>query len=42
MLALAFAGIRASFARFLDMLSEGDLKRAQLGLAHSYSRAKVR
>ena len=35
-------GIRANFARFLDGLSDTDLKKAQLGLAHSYSRAKVR
>lgn len=35
-------GIRAGFARFLDGLSDGDLRKAQLGLAHSYSRAKVK
>lgn len=34
-------GIRQSFARFLDGLNDGDLRKAQLGLAHSYSRAKV-
>ena len=34
-------GIRAGFARFLDGLSDTDLRKAQLGLAHSYSRAKV-
>mmetsp|Transcript_4672 Transcript_4672/g.14118 ORF Transcript_4672/g.14118 Transcript_4672/m.14118 type:complete len:496 (-) Transcript_4672:385-1872(-) len=35
-------GIRVSFARFIDGLNDGDLRRAQLGLAHSYSRAKVK
>ena len=34
-------GIRASFSRFLDGLSDNDLRKAQLGLAHSYSRATV-
>lgn len=35
-------GIRMHFTRFLDDLKDTDLKRAQLGLAHSYSRAKVK
>eukprot|EP00798_Chlamydomonas_sp_ICE-L_P020057 gene20057-26775_t len=35
-------GVRQHFTRFLDGLSDPDLKRAQLGLAHSYSRAKVK
>ena len=34
-------GIRAHFTRFVDGHNETDLKKAQLGLAHSYSRAKV-
>lgn len=35
-------GVRNNFARFLDGLSDSDLRKAQLGLAHSYSRAKVK
>jgi hypothetical protein len=35
-------GCRAHFTRFIGDLKEPDLKRAQLGLAHSYSRAKVK
>jgi hypothetical protein len=35
-------GCRLHFTRFIGDLKEPDLKRAQLGLAHSYSRAKVR
>lgn len=35
-------GVRMHFTRFLEDLKETDLKRAQLGLAHSYSRAKVK
>mgnify|MGYP001806799563 CR=1 FL=1 len=34
-------GIRANMARFVSV-AEADMKRAQLGLAHSYSRAKVK
>lgn len=34
-------GIRQHFSTFVKGLSELDLKRAQLGLAHSYSRSKV-
>lgn len=34
-------GIRQHFAKFVKDLSELDMQRAQLGLAHSYSRAKV-
>ncbi|GLC37839.1 snoRNP complex protein nop56 [Pleodorina starrii] len=34
-------GIRANIARFVSV-SDADMKRAQLGLAHSYSRAKVK
>ncbi|KAG2439308.1 hypothetical protein HXX76_004667 [Chlamydomonas incerta] len=34
-------GIRANMARFVSV-AEPDMKRAQLGLAHSYSRAKVK
>jgi nucleolar protein 56 len=34
-------GIRANLARFIQV-AEPDMKRAQLGLAHSYSRAKVK
>ncbi|GFR43940.1 hypothetical protein Agub_g5079 [Astrephomene gubernaculifera] len=34
-------GIRANLARFVSV-PETDMKRAQLGLAHSYSRAKVK
>jgi hypothetical protein len=35
-------GCRLHFTRFIGELKDADLKRAQLGLAHSYSRAKVR
>lgn len=35
-------GVRAHYARFIDGVAEKDIKRAQLGLAHSYSRAKVK
>eukprot|EP00195_Chlamydomonas_chlamydogama_P010551 CAMPEP_0202900590 /NCGR_PEP_ID=MMETSP1392-20130828/11922_1 /ASSEMBLY_ACC=CAM_ASM_000868 /TAXON_ID=225041 /ORGANISM="Chlamydomonas chlamydogama, Strain SAG 11-48b" /LENGTH=495 /DNA_ID=CAMNT_0049587007 /DNA_START=183 /DNA_END=1670 /DNA_ORIENTATION=- len=35
-------GVRLHFARFLDGLNDTDLRKAQLGLAHSYSRAKVK
>ncbi|KAL6765680.1 nucleolar protein, component of C/D snoRNPs [Haematococcus lacustris] len=35
-------GIRLHFARFIDGLQDKELKAAQLGLAHSYSRAKVK
>eukprot|EP00775_Hariotina_reticulata_P010341 gene10342-10498_t len=35
-------GIRLHFTRFIDNLKDDDLRRAQLGLAHSYSRAKVK
>ncbi|XP_051119029.1 nucleolar protein 56-like [Andrographis paniculata] len=35
-------GIRLHFARFIDNLKPGDLEKAQLGLGHSYSRAKVK
>jgi len=35
-------GIRAHFEKFVDALREGDLEKAQLGLAHSYSRSKVK
>ncbi|GAB4819399.1 hypothetical protein N2152v2_006445 [Parachlorella kessleri] len=35
-------GVRAHFSRFLKGLEDRDLARAQLGLAHSYSRAKVK
>ncbi|KAI8473241.1 MAG: hypothetical protein J3K34DRAFT_375598 [Monoraphidium minutum] len=35
-------GCRMHFTRFIGDLKEPDLKRAQLGLAHSYSRAKVK
>lgn len=35
-------GIRLHFDRFIDNLKPGDLEKAQLGLAHSYSRAKVK
>jgi hypothetical protein len=34
-------GIRGHFTRYIEELKDADLKRAQLGLAHSYSRAKV-
>lgn len=35
-------GVRANFARFIDGISDLEVRRAQLGLAHSYSRAKVK
>lgn len=35
-------GVRAHFTRFIDGLKDQELKQAQLGLAHSYSRAKVK
>lgn len=35
-------GARQHFGRFVGELKEGDVSRAQLGLAHSYSRAKVK
>ena len=34
-------GLRLHAPRFLKGLEEMDLRRSQLGLAHSYSRAKV-
>jgi nucleolar protein 56 len=34
--------VRAHFTRFVDALADKELKAAQLGLAHSYSRAKVK
>ena len=35
-------GLRHHLARFVPALRPGDLERAQLGLAHSYSRTKVK
>ncbi|CAH2044949.1 unnamed protein product [Thlaspi arvense] len=35
-------GVRQHFHRFINDLRPGDLEKAQLGLAHSYSRAKVK
>jgi len=35
-------GIRIHYEKLLDQLQPGDLARAQLGLAHSYSRSKVK
>lgn len=35
-------GVRAHFATFVKNLSDNDMAKAQLGLAHSYSRAKVK
>ena len=35
-------GVRVHLAAFLKALRPGDLERAQLGLAHSYSRSKVK
>ncbi|KAL6041331.1 snoRNP complex protein nop56 [Balamuthia mandrillaris] len=35
-------GIRLHFTRFIKELKEGDLEKAQLGLGHAYSRAKVK
>lgn len=34
-------GIRTHFARFISGLKDSNLKQAQLGLAHAYSRSKV-
>lgn len=35
-------GIRLHFSKFIKEMKEGDLEKAQLGLGHSYSRAKVK
>jgi len=35
-------GVRLHFDRFIKELKESDLEKAQLGLGHSYSRAKVK
>jgi nucleolar protein 56 len=35
-------GIRAHFTHYVSALAGGNLEKAQLGLAHSYSRAKVK
>jgi len=35
-------GIRHHFTKFVDQLTPEDLQKAQLGLAHSYSRCKVK
>lgn len=35
-------GLRMHFSKFVAQLEEKDLRQAQLGLAHSYSRAKVK
>jgi len=35
-------GVRTHLEKFLDTLKAGDFTRAQLGLAHSYSRSKVK
>ncbi|KAK2974175.1 hypothetical protein RJ640_021466 [Escallonia rubra] len=35
-------GVRLHFDQFLKILKPGDLEKAQLGLGHSYSRAKVK
>ncbi|KAL9261593.1 Nucleolar protein 56-like protein [Drosera capensis] len=35
-------GVRYHFQRFIKDLKQGDLEKAQLGLGHSYSRAKVK
>lgn len=35
-------GVRLHFSKFLKDLKPGDLEKAQLGLGHSYSRAKVK
>ncbi|KAG0554392.1 hypothetical protein KC19_12G088000 [Ceratodon purpureus] len=35
-------GVRFHFSRFIKDLKEGDIEKAQLGLAHSYSRSKVK
>jgi nucleolar protein 56 len=34
-------GIRVHFGSFVKGLADGNLEKAQLGLGHSYSRAKV-
>ncbi|XP_055816585.1 nucleolar protein 56-like [Solanum dulcamara] len=35
-------GVRLHFEKFIENLKSGDLEKAQLGLSHSYSRAKVK
>ncbi|KAK6805094.1 hypothetical protein RDI58_002878 [Solanum bulbocastanum] len=35
-------GVRLHFEKFIENLKPGDLEKAQLGLSHSYSRAKVK
>jgi nucleolar protein 56 len=35
-------GIRQHFTKFVSELKDGELEKAQLGLAHSYSRSKVK
>ncbi|XP_031110271.1 nucleolar protein 56-like [Ipomoea triloba] len=35
-------GVRLHFEKFIENLKAGDLEKAQLGLGHSYSRAKVK
>mmetsp|Transcript_17180 Transcript_17180/g.44988 ORF Transcript_17180/g.44988 Transcript_17180/m.44988 type:complete len:485 (+) Transcript_17180:236-1690(+) len=35
-------GVRAHYTRFIDGLAEKDFRAAQLGLAHAYSRSKVK
>jgi len=35
-------GVPAHFTKFISELKDGDLEKAQLGLGHSYSRAKVK
>eukprot|EP00741_Cyanophora_paradoxa_P007057 tig00001073_g6828.t1 len=35
-------GIRLHFSRFVSELKDGDLEKTQLGLAHNYSRSKVK
>jgi len=35
-------GVRLHFNQFVGQLKESDLEKAQLGLGHSYSRAKVK
>eukprot|EP00246_Nothoceros_aenigmaticus_P002336 TRINITY_DN13186_c0_g1_i1.p1 TRINITY_DN13186_c0_g1~~TRINITY_DN13186_c0_g1_i1.p1 ORF type:complete len:560 (-),score=143.81 TRINITY_DN13186_c0_g1_i1:348-2006(-) len=37
-----FRGVRLHFSRFIKDLKDGDIEKAQLGLAHSYSRSKVK
>ena len=34
-------GVRTHLPHFIGCLKQGDMEKAQLGLAHSYSRAKV-